>query len=314
MLDFQTLVQIIGMQPAALCRDWVSRLPLKGAVNTENLFRAAEQEAAEHGSIEAAIDRRREAAIARRQGAVAVVPVRGVIMPRPNIYELVGWGTSVQTIVAMTRAAVADPEVKAVVQAFDSPGGSSAGLPEGWAELYALRGEKPIVAVAEHLMASAAYWLASAADEIDAAPSALVGSIGVFMLHVEFAQMLEAEGIKPTFIHAGQYKVEGNPFEPLTEEAQAHFQSLVDDTYRQFTADASKGRGVRSATIQGPAFGEGRVLTATAAQGGGMIDKVRSLSQTLEAYGLQRNEPDRGRGASAIERRRRSLALLEQGL
>src|SRR5690606_21595735 len=120
--------------------------------------------------IQAAIDKRRQVAIARRQGAVAVVPVRGVIIPRPNIWELFGVATSVQTVVAMTRAALADPNTKAVVHAYDSPGGSTAGVPEAWEQLHALRGDKPIIAVAEHLMASAAYWLASAADEIVAAP------------------------------------------------------------------------------------------------------------------------------------------------
>lgn len=306
MIDIKTLIQMIGCTPAALWKEWVS------TVVGQNQ-QAPEFAAMDDADIQAAIDRRRQSAIARRQGAIAVVPIRGVIIPRPNIFEAVGWATSVETIVAMTRAAVQDPEVKAVVQAFDSPGGTVSGVPEGFSDLMSLRGDTPIIAVSEHMMASGAYWLASAADEIAAAPSAQTGSVGVFMLHVDFSGALEAEGIVPTFIFAGEHKVEGNHLEPLSDEAREYFQSEVDDVYRQFTADVARGRNVSTSTVRGEAFGQGRVLSSTDAKAAGMVDQVRTLRDTLIAYGIEMQGPQASRSrALAPGRRRRALALMER--
>lgn len=309
MIDIKTLIKMIGFGPAALWEGVIDRV---SAPVTHSLF-DGEPAAMDEGEIQAAVERRRQTAIAKRQGAIAVVPVRGVIVPRANIWEAYGFATSVDTIVAMTRAAVQDPNVKAVVQVYDSPGGSISGVPEGFEQLMELRGDTPIIAVAEHLMASAAYWLASAADEIVAAPSAMVGSVGVFMLHVDYSKALEEAGVAPTFISAGEHKVEGNPYQPLSEEAQAHYQSLVDDAYKQFTEGVARGReGARVSVgdVRGEAFGQGRVLTSSAAKASGMIDGVRTLRETLEAYGLQ--APSAGARALAPGRRRRALAMLEQ--
>jgi len=305
MIDLRTLVQIMGALPVALWREWVAQVAAAAVAPIEIESMSA-------ADIEAAIDGRRRAAIARAQGGIAVVQVRGVIIPRANILEYVGFATSVDTIVSMTRTAMADSGIKAVVHAYDSPGGSSAGVPEGHAELMALRGgDKPIVAVAEHLMASAAYWLASAADEIVAAPSALVGSIGAYVLHLDFSKALAEAGIKPTFIVAGKHKVDANAYEPLSDDAREYWQALVDDAYQRFTADVAKGRGVPVGTVRGESFGQGRVLTSEAAEGAGMIDGVRTLRDTLAAYGMPAKSAPAGGRALALERRRRALALAE---
>lgn len=323
MIDLRAFFEMIGTAPAAICRDWLDGFLGVGAMRQFQgaslpsplmSYEEAQAEIDAAGGVEAAIDRRREAAIARRQGMVAVVPIRGVIMPRRNIFELIGLGTSVQSIVAMTRAAQADPDVKAVVQAYDSPGGSSAGVPEGFDSLMALRGDKPIVAVAEHLMASAAYWLASAADEIVAAPSALVGSIGVFSLHMDFSKMLEDVGVRPTFIHAGKYKVDGNMYEPLTDTAREEIQAMVDDVYGQFIDAVAKGRGVTPAVARGEGFGEGRVRTAKAALAAGLTDKTRTLEQTLQAYGIQTEPAPARERASALARREREVQNFERDI
>lgn len=308
MIDFKTLVQMLEGGVAALWKDWVVSLIKSGAMPA---LAALDMQALDPAEVEAAIDRRRQSAIARRQGAIAVVPVRGVIIPRPNIYEAYGLATSVDTIVSLTRAALQDPNVKAVVQVYNSPGGSVFGVPEGFEQLYQMRGDKPIVAVSEYLMASAAYWLASAADEIVAAPSAYTGSIGAYMLHLDFSKFLENAGVAPTYIHAGKYKVEGNSDEPLSDEARAYLQSEVDETYRQFTADVARGRGLQVSAVRGEAFGQGRVLKSAAAKAAGMIDEVRTLRDTLAAYGLNETQGP-GPRALAPERRRRALALMER--
>lgn len=86
----------------------------------------------------------------------------------------------------------------------DSPGGGVGGVPEAFAALAAVRGRKPTVALSNPLMASAAYWLASAADQIVASPSALTGSVGVYHLHEDYSRAADAVGVTVSYIHAGK--------------------------------------------------------------------------------------------------------------
>lgn len=254
-----------------------------------------------------------ERALAGKPGAVAVIPIRGVIQPHLDEWELLGFAVSTDTIGRRVRAAVADPDVKAVVLAIDSPGGFVAGVPELAAEIRALRGAKPIVAQADHLMASAAYWIAAQADQVIASPSALVGSIGALAMHVEFSKMLEADGIKATIIAAGKHKADGNDIEPLSEGARAGIQGLVDDAYTRFVADVAKGRGVTAKAVRA-GYGEGAVLAAGVALEAGLVDKVRSLADTLAALGVGPAAPGPvGRQpprALAARRRDRELQFL----
>lgn len=246
-----------------------------------------------------------ERAVARKQGAVVVIPVTGVITAKPGLFERYGLGSSAQTLGRELRAAVQDDEVKAVVLDVDSPGGTVAGVPELAAEIRAARGSKPIVAQANFTMASAAYWLGAQADEIVASPSAEVGSIGVYILHWDDSKFWEEMGMAPTLISAGKYKTEGNPFEPLGEEARAHLQDKVDAVMALFVGDVAKGRGVSPATVR-EGYGEGRVLDAGPAKAAGMVDKIRTLEDTLRAYGVASSQP---RPANAVRRGRALMRM-----
>jgi hypothetical protein len=91
-----------------------------------------------------------------------------------------------------------------------------------------------MVAISNAMMASAAYFIGSAADEVVVTPSGHAGSIGVYTVHIDQSKMNESLGIKPTIVSAGKFKVEGNSAEPLTEEARGALQQMVDDAYQQF--------------------------------------------------------------------------------
>jgi signal peptide peptidase SppA len=149
-------------------------------------------------------------------GAVAVLPLYGVVAHRMNAMNDVSapGGTSTEMFGQAFDKAMSDPNVAAIVIDIDSPGGSVEGVPELAAKIAAARGSKPIVAVANAMAASAAYWLAAAADEIVVTPSGLVGSIGVYQMHVDASEAVADEGLKVTYISAGKYKTEGNPHEP----------------------------------------------------------------------------------------------------
>jgi signal peptide peptidase SppA len=219
---------------------------------------------------------------AARAGSVAVIPVYGVIEHRADwMLELFG-GTSVETVREEVRKAYADPSVKAIVLDIDSPGGTAAGIAELAAELRAVRGgPKPIVAVSNTLAASAAYWIASQADEVVVSPSGSVGSIGVRTVHQEMSRMLDEAGITTTLISSGPFKTEANQFEPLTDEARAMLQERSDAFYTMFLGDVAKGRRTTVAKVEAD-FGGGRLLMARAALDAGMVDRVDTLDATIE--------------------------------
>jgi len=207
---------------------------------------------------------------------VAVVPLHGVIVPKASMFSDMSGGTSVEGFRSMFREAMGTKEVGAIVLDVDSPGGSVEGIPEMAGELRSARGTKPIVAVANGMMASAAYWLASQADEIVATKSALVGSIGVKVAHEDMSKAAGAKGLKVSLISAGKFKTEGNRWEPLSDEARAHVQALVDEFYGMFVSDVAKGRRVSVEDVRS-GFGEGRAVSASAGLSAGMVDRIGSL-------------------------------------
>jgi signal peptide peptidase SppA len=221
---------------------------------------------------------------ATRAGAVAVVPVYGVISQRMNMMSQMSGGTSTEKLAADIRGLVADPGVKAIVLNVDSPGGSVFGVPELAAEIRKARESKHIVAVANSMAASAAYWIAAQADEIVVTPSGQVGSIGVFTEHVDVSGAMEREGVKSTLISAGKYKTEANPYEPLNDEARAALQAMVDDYYVAFIGDVAAGRKTSRAAVRS-GYGQGRMVNAQAAVAAGMADRVATLDQVIAKLG-----------------------------
>jgi HK97 family phage major capsid protein len=229
-------------------------------------------------------------------GFVAVIPVYGTIMPRATLFSEFSGGTSIDGLRNTFQAAMADDQVKAVIFDIDSPGGAVSGVPELAAEIRAARGGKPIVAVANYLAASAAYWLGVQADEFVVSDSAIVGSIGVYTVHQDQSALEEKIGIKTTLIAAGPHKVEGNPHEPLSDEAAAAQQAMVDNAYGWFVDAVAAGRGVSAATVLAD-FGGGRVFQAADAVAAGMADRVATLNDTIAQV---IDDVSRPRGARAL--------------
>ena len=218
-----------------------------------------------------------------KSGAVAIIPVYGVITPKADLFTEISGGTSVQRLQASLRATLADDDVTAIVLDVDSPGGVADLLTELAAEIRAARGTKPIVASVNTMCASAAYWIASQADEVVLTPSASVGSVGVFAAHDDISKALEEAGIKTTLVHARQspYKVEGNPYEPLSEEALAEIQKMVDECCDLFLADVAAGRGVTVEKVAND-FGKGRMLNPQDAIRAGMADRIDTFENTVK--------------------------------
>lgn len=230
----------------------------------------------------ATVDARREQSSARTSGgAIAVIPVYGVITRRQTASDVSGSGTtSTQALSSALRAAMADETVSGVILDIDSEGGSCAGTQEFADEVFAARSQKPIYAIANSLAASAAYWIGSQATKMFVSPSGQVGSIGVLAVHTDVSKALEAEGVKKTFITAGKFKSEGNPTEPLSAEARDYLQTMVDAFYTTFTKAVAKGRGAPIGQVR-DGMGQGRVLLAGDAQAAGMVDGVATFNDVV---------------------------------
>src|SRR5215831_3181215 len=151
-------------------------------------------------------------------GTLALIPLFGVVAPRMNLFTEMSGGTTFEGLTAQLTAAVNDPNIKTIVFDVDSPGGNVAGTSEFAREVLRARAIKPVIAHANHLMASAAYWAMAGATEIVASPSALVGSIGVYTMHNDISAMLDALGIKREVFAAGKYKAEGVDGGPLSDD------------------------------------------------------------------------------------------------
>jgi signal peptide peptidase SppA len=212
--------------------------------------------------------------------SIAVIPIHGPIMHRGGwLAEYFGL-TSIQTLREKIRTALSLDEVQAIVFDVDSPGGEVDGTPELAAEIFALRGQKPMIALVNTLQCSAAHWIGSQADEIIMSPSAQVGSIGVWVLHLDQGDLLEKLGVKPTFIFAGDHKIDGNQFEPLSNDARADLQASVDDVHNDFLAAVARARGTTPAKVRA-AYGEGRVYNARQALKLGVVDRIGTLDQVV---------------------------------
>lgn len=290
-------------------------MPL-GAEITEPVRFVSSADARVPDAPAAAIHPATERAISRKAGSVAVIPVRGTISNRVTVMDWL-FGMTVTPpmwIARQVRAAVNDDAVKAVIMDHDSPGGSVIQVPEAADAIFKMRGRKPIISQVSGTCASADYWIAASADEIVATPSAMVGSVGVYMLTEDWSKFWEEVGVKHTFVATNPEKVEGNEYEPLSPEAEAHLREMVTDYMDMFVAALARGRGQPESVIRGERFGRGRTYVAGRALERGMVDKVRTLTETLETYGVVPDEPEpetrRGRTRALMTR---ELEALERG-
>jgi signal peptide peptidase SppA len=204
---------------------------------------------------------------------VARIPIVGYITRRTGFLSTIFGATGLDTLSRAIDAAVSDRSVAAIELMVDSPGGTASGL-IGVADLiFAARSEKPVVAYASGTMASAAYWIGSAAHKIVVEPSTQIGSIGVLLTHTDFSAMDARIGIKTTYLTAGHYKALGNNSEPLSDEARAYFQTQLDYLYGLFVGAVARHRGADPGVVL-QNMADGRVFIGAQAVAAGLADYV----------------------------------------
>jgi protease IV len=155
--------------------------------------------------------------------------------------------TSADQVMSSLRSAFEDKGAKAIVLLINSPGGSpvQAGMIND--EIYRLKAlhKKPVYAVVEETCASAAYYVAVAADQIYVDKASIVGSIGVLMDGFGFTGLMEKLGVERRLMTAGENKGFMDPFSPQTEKHRVFTQGMLNQIHQQFIAVVKKGRGER---------------------------------------------------------------------
>ncbi len=206
------------------------------------------------------------------QNGVGVIRVEGVLARRANMFMRMSGGTSTEMMRAQFREAMHDREAESILLVIDSPGGTVDGTQEFAEEIYRARGKKPIKAVALGTVASAAYWIGAAADELYlASDTTVAGSIGVVTTHVDVSRMEDRMGIKTTEITAGKYKRIASQYAPLSQDGRAAMQDMVDDIYTAFVQDVAAYRK-RSVDTVLEKMADGRIFLGTKAIEAGLAD------------------------------------------
>lgn len=177
---------------------------------------------------------------------------RAALKPHTAVVEIKGeiasdTDASADAIVASLRDAFEDAGAQAVVLLINSPGGSpvQAGIIND--ELLRLKAKhkKPVYAVVEETCASAAYYIAVAADKIYVDKASIVGSIGVLMDGFGFTGLMEKLGVERRLMTAGENKGFLDPFSPQTEKQRVFAQAMLNQIHQQFIDVVKAGRGTR---------------------------------------------------------------------
>lgn len=214
------------------------------------------------------------------KGKVGILPIWGPIQQRMSSELLKGGGTSTDFISRAFDKLMADPAIGAIVLHVDSPGGSSFGIEELSTKIVNARGTKPIYAIADSVAASAAYWLATSADMMFCTTGGVVGSVGVYVMHVDKSKGMDAQGVKVTMISSGKFKTELSQFGELSQEAIDNQQKYVDALHGKFIGALKRNRGTTVDNVRSN-YGQGRVMMANDALAAGMIDRVLPFEELI---------------------------------
>lgn len=210
---------------------------------------------------------------ATKVGRVGIVPIIGPLVSRQS-----GRWWSYDEIARDAAMMVQNDDIDAVIFDVNSPGGMVADIEVAASAIRTLSAIKPTSAHINGIGASAAFWLAAAADEITASQSSIIGSVGALI------SWLDIEGI---FTKLGARKIEvlasqspNKRLDPESEEGLAELQAIVDDAGEMFLTRLSEYRGVSREVLM-ENYGQGLVRPASTALENGMVDRITSLEELI---------------------------------
>lgn len=220
------------------------------------------------------------------QGGILSIPVRGTLL-HDFPWALGNYATGYDYILKAYQRGMADMNVRGIALLIHSPGGEVAGCFEAVDKMFAGK-TKPVRAFAHEYAYSAAYAVASIADKIIVSRTGGVGSIGVVTSHVDYSKAMDQAGVKITFIKFGAHKTDGNPYEPLSKDAQARIQARIDALGEVFVSTVARNRKLDAKKVRAT-----EALTFTASEGieNGLADAVGPLDDAVAAFAADLSQP-----------------------
>ena len=257
----------------------------------------AEQRAQADESITAAVEKAFDVSFPRERSkpflfneGIAFIPMRGTLVHRNGDpwYGTRGY----DDIRREFDSAMADPDVGGIVFDIHSGGGIVYGNFELAEHIRKGRDTKPSLSVVNAGAMSGAYSLGSSAKRMVSTPSGDSGSIGVLTMHVDMSKALEKFGVAISLIHAGEHKVDGNPFNPLPDSVRADMQARLDGMWQKFISTVAVNRGMSEQAVRDT---QARVYQADEAVKIGLVDAVMSPQDAIasfraEVFGSSTNE------------------------
>lgn len=207
------------------------------------------------------------------RNGVAIIPIYGSIFRYANMFTDISGATSTQMLALDFKNALDDVNVKAIILEIDSGGGQANGISELSQMIYEARGKKPIKAYIGGSGASAAYWLASSADEVIINDTGIAGSIGAMLSFDDHTEQKEKEGIKEM-----KYISSVSPLKNSNSELQA----LVDSLGQIFVENVARNRSVSVEEVL-TNYGKGGLLVGKDAVTAGLADKVGTFEEVLSS-------------------------------
>ena len=214
---------------------------------------------------------------------IVIIPVEGVLA---NIKEGAFLGPTenpLSLFVQQMDKAQADPSVAAIVLRVNSPGGAVATSDTMYARIKEFREKtgKPVIAAAQEVDASGAYYVSCACNKIVVHPAGIMGSIGVIFETFDFTGTMDKIGVVSNTIKSAPMKDIGSPFTRMTTAERAVLQGLVDNFFTRFKGVVMENRPVKSGA-EIARVSDGRVFDATDAVDFGLADKIGRLPDAIE--------------------------------
>lgn len=218
---------------------------------------------------------------------LAVIDIRGVIVPYAGMFDQVSGLTSLDKVSALFEIAMADPSVNEILFIIDSPGGEITGLANLSDTIYSAREKKKVAAYVNGMAASAAYWIASACSEITMAETASVGSIGVMAIYEDTTRADKEAGIDTLILRSSL--APNKNLDPFTDEGREKVQNRIDSLEKVFIQHVARNRGVDVETVINT-FGKGDVMIAKDGILNGLADKLANITSMFKKENVDTKE------------------------
>lgn len=211
-----------------------------------------------------------------KHGDVLVVNVRGPLMHHES------WCCDSYDSIKLRVQAALEQKPKAIILSIDSPGGLVSGCFDTSREVAACceAAGVPLYSYVDGCACSAAYALACVAERIFIPEAAEAGSIGCIAEVVSTAKLDAAMGIDRQIITSGARKADGNPGQPITDDAKAAISEKVTRMAGLFADHVAAHRPISIANVLGL---QAAIFVGEDAVSKGLADDVMGLDEMLAA-------------------------------